>query len=390
MTLVSRPRQRGQVRDQCRGPEPVAPVDHGTPKSVRACLARAWSIILRKKSNPMERKVLGFWSKSWRCCLTCRRKVAATDFARMRTAILWRPPEELLYAVFTLDKTAMEARGVTKRSAYTYLDRMMATLVQRLRRRFGEVGYVCTIEQHQSGWPHLNVIFHSPGMAAFVAAEGEVKNNHLPPWLKDAADSAGMGTVGWLEKPRGTAEAIAGYLVKVAMQDTLSLSGERQDHLTGELVKLTQLPITAPKGTRRLRSSRGFLPPRFKGNGEWTGAIRKLPQAWAEAEDRAFWASTPEALHPLEQDAQKPQVAPEGAGEACAAGPATGDSGGRGEGREGRQLRLVSIGTSHTVPAVGAPGRRGEGLWDAALPPSRGLDPDQKPALSLQHIAVQP
>ncbi|HSQ03454.1 MAG TPA: hypothetical protein VLN59_05435, partial [Burkholderiales bacterium] len=50
-----------------------------------------------------------------------------------------------------------------------------------------------------------------------------------------------------------SSEAIAGYVVKLAGQ---------HDAAAGELAKITQAPLNAPERFRRLRSGKGFLPPR--------------------------------------------------------------------------------------------------------------------------------
>lgn len=85
------------------------------------------------------------------------------------------------------------------------------------------------------------------------------------------------------------ADALAGYLAKLAAeQDTPTPPG------VGEVVKLTQLPVHAPRGFRRLRSSRGFLPPKPKASGEWTGELVHDPLP-----EKTNWFPTKRPPHPL-------------------------------------------------------------------------------------------
>ena len=67
-------------------------------------------------------------------------------------------------------------------------------------------------------------------------------------------------------------EAVAGYVAK--------LSSGKAAVLAGEITKPSQAPVNAPLHFRRLRSSRGFLPPRRK-NPELTGKLvfAPLPKA---------------------------------------------------------------------------------------------------------------
>lgn len=355
MSHVSRLRKRGQVPAHGQGPEPVALVPAPkqsslpsayreakaerrrarqgdapyVPKGVEACLSNAWHIRAKKKggSEAEGESLFPFRDKTWRCP-NCRRQVAAVDFARIQEALQPIPIEELLYFVGTLPKGELQRAGMRKEVAYDLLWRKVQSLVQWLKRRYrkGKVRYVLTVEQHKDGWPHVNIIFHCPGFAAELAQDKQWARStekRAPRWLKEALVRVGLGPVAWVERPH-TKDSLTGYIVKLAHHGTL----------TGEITKLHQLPIAAPPRTRRLRSSQGFLPKRKKQEG-WTGELVKKPL-------------------PQEPQEQEPQVAPKGAGEACAAGPATGDSGGRREGR-GVGPRLVTTRISHSPSDVPAP-----------------------------------
>jgi hypothetical protein len=70
--------------------------------------------------------------------------------------------------------------------------------------------------------------------------------------LADVVTRAGFGLLSTAERAN-SADALASYCVKLA--------GEA-DGLVGEVTKLCQLPINSPLRFRRLRSGKGFLPPR--------------------------------------------------------------------------------------------------------------------------------
>ena len=238
------------------------------PSYVRACMDSRWHFTLQGPDGVPFRAP--FRCGSWRCP-QCRRKVAARDYARITESLWDRPLNELVFMVVTLDQTRDAALGINRVTAYRALTHRLKVLMQSIRREFGKVEYVCTIEQHRSGWPHANFILHAPGLASALAQESVASDGLAPEWLREMSQRAGLGWRVTAEHPRGSQEALAGYIVKVAHHDSLKVTG-------GEVVKLSQLPVTAPKGTRRLRPSRGFLPKRKKREG-YTGRLVKVP--WA-------------------------------------------------------------------------------------------------------------
>jgi len=141
------------------------------------------------------------------------------------------------------------------------------------------------VEAHRSGWPHVNLLVWCPELAAQLRDEREdrlndpeiadavvlafdaFKNREPIPAevrerarratvvggaLRELAEECGWGRQSTAEAARSS-EAIAGYVVKLAGQ---------HDASTGELAKITQAPMNAPERFRRLRSGKGFLPPR--------------------------------------------------------------------------------------------------------------------------------
>lgn len=310
-------------------------LDDYTPKSVYACQGGWWNLKLTRKATG-ERSRVAFRCRSWRC-RRCRRDVAKVDYARISTALRSVPPDELVYMVLTLDQRRDFARGMTKQDAYASLLRRWQSFVQWMRRHCGRVRYVMTVEQHRSGWPHANVILHAPTLRRQIEWTDSLDEplgrkpreaGLAPDWLRDAAESCGLGRRLWTEQPRSV-EAMAGYVVKLAHQETL----------TGEVAKLSQVPLKAPRGFRRLRASPGFLPKRLS-RGEYAGELDRRPLAQAEAMD-AFL----EAFAPMPA-ATEPPGGPQG-GEATAQ-PPTEASGGGGAGTVERPAALVSTRTSHS------------------------------------------
>jgi hypothetical protein len=186
------------------------------------------------------------------------------DFSRIRDGLLDCDPNELVFLVLTLDQKAEEANGLTARTSYATVQRRWQTLIQRIRREYGETKVVRTTEQHRTGWPHINIVLKSPGLAASLKGRFDRGARAVSGELRDAIVSAGFGPVGWVDRPRDTT-AIAGYIVKLAHRETL----------VGEVVKLSQLPVMAPFRTRRLNATPGFLPKKLGSTGEWTGELAK-------------------------------------------------------------------------------------------------------------------
>ena len=232
------------------------------PKSCLACIYGSWHLPLTNKQTG-EVVRIPFRCKSWRCP-NCQRGVAAVDFCRTRDALLDCDPNELVFLVLTLDQEAEKANGLTAKTSYATIQRRWQTLIQRIRRTYGETKVVRTTEQHRNGWPHINVVLKSPGLAASLKGRFDRGARAVTGELRDAIVSAGFGRVGWVDRPRDVT-AIAGYIIKLAHRESLA----------GEVVKLSQLPVMAPFRTRRLNSTPGFLPKRTGSTGEWTGELVK-------------------------------------------------------------------------------------------------------------------
>lgn len=190
---------------------------------------------------------------SWRCEGDCRERYRRVEFARIRKALSEYEPHQVFFAVLTV---GTKYRGIER--SYAKLATIWPKLRKRLSRRFGDFEYVATVEEHTGdgsarGYPHMNLIICS--------RNPEMNEPGLLRWFKGAAFAAGWGYMASIEVA-DSAEAVAGYVSKASAGEAAA----------GEISKASQLPWHLPGGGRRLRSSRGFLPPRTT-TGEWTGEL---------------------------------------------------------------------------------------------------------------------
>lgn len=265
------------------------------PEHVKQCWhngGRAWWIYSWKVESPNRVRRAPYVCQSWRCP-TCKRYDASVNFARIREAAEALPSDGWLFLTLTIERDGVKTwQEVDK--IYKQLSRQCRNFLKRLKRWQQRMGmsdcvdskWVGVVEAHRSGWPHLHLMIHSSDLARFVRFNPRL-HDRLPPELEAHAVACGFGVVSSLEVARSS-EAVAGYLTKLA--------GE-MDQTTGELAKLTQLPIFAPVRFRRLRSGKGFLPPRRK-NPEYTGTmLRRSVGDWGFAQ-----------VDPLHRQATSPLV----------------------------------------------------------------------------------
>ena len=260
-------------------------------RSVEACAVGAWDVLLwpraalsdeTARDEAPEPRLRRFFCKSWRCP-RCRAWVGAQDYRRIVAGMARR--EGWIYAVLTFDQ-----RGRDRWRAYQLLRGAWTRLRSALQWRAGgrSLAYIWTLEQHASGWPHLNVLLHSdrirreadaggvrPRWAASRGGDGQGRLVDVLAWGDDVlmplAVRAGYGRVGWVEDVQHV-DRIARYQVKLAAE---LISTAKQ-----------QTPVAAPPGWRRYGASRGLLPPRQAGDGTWTGMI--VPGG---SSSRATWGS---------------------------------------------------------------------------------------------------
>jgi hypothetical protein len=240
---------------------------------------------------------------SWRCDV-CRRHEAAVTFARIKEATAPLAPEGWCFLVLTLDREGYYSGKpwADVSEAYRALGKMTRATLQRIGATWGpetrlegkkrvrtvrKLGnrWVAVVEAHRSGWPHVNLLVWCPELAELLRREhGERledpevadavslardawrRGEPVPSLVRERArrasvvggsllelaEECGWGRQSTAEAARSS-EAIAGYVVKLA---------GHHDAAAGELAKITQAPMNAPERFRRLRSGKGFLPPR--------------------------------------------------------------------------------------------------------------------------------
>ena len=265
------------------------PPGHLHPRSVLACLHGTKTLTTWRRGDPVGAPVQDypFRCRSWRCP-DCRGWVASVDYARLAHALFAR--ERWVYVVLTLPA---EARRLSTWDQYRESSRAWHDDLRRaIRRRWGAFEYVQTWEAHASGSPHCNAVLTGPGIIDAFDRAGTTARG-APGWRREwlaLARSNGFGRVGWVQglwSPRPGAErpraGLASYMVKLSL--SLGVPVQRGAKLAAEMAyhaaKGDQTPTAAPLGWRRLRASRGTLPPRFRAEGERTGAIHAATDpAW--------------------------------------------------------------------------------------------------------------
>lgn len=278
------------------------------PRHVSACQhspehAERWFVWTWKREAPSTQTRVPYSCNSWRCDV-CRRHEAAVTFARIKEATAPLPADGWCFLVLTIDREgyysgtpwgdvneAYRALGSMTRAVLTRIGatwgpdtRLEGKKRLRTVRKLGN-RWVAVVEAHRSGWPHVNLLVWCPALAAELRADHEErlndpaladavalardgwrKNEPITAALRETArratvvggsvrglvEACGWGRQSTAEAAR-SAESVAGYVVKLAGQ---------HDAAAGELAKITQAPLNAPERFRRLRSGKGFLPPR--------------------------------------------------------------------------------------------------------------------------------
>lgn len=308
------------------GPPRHGAKPHATaPGYIHACHECKWKLATWQKTKPTEVTWRPARCYSWRHAGPCARAKAAEDYQRIKEALARHERQHIAYAVLTLDPSAWTGdgweewhgegkrprrEGATKdanaiQAAYRALVDRWTVLSKAIRRRWDDFEYVATVECHRSGWPHLNVVFVCPSLAQEI----ELEARRLRLWGRKSKgrevarrvfggmlESAGFGPIAFLEQAlplegEDKADRLAAYIAKLAGDATGVWDGEKrglcapaddapagvvvhsiEGHTVGEISKLSQAPIIAPAHFRRLRSSKGFLPPKRRDE-NMTGAL---------------------------------------------------------------------------------------------------------------------
>lgn len=264
-------------------------------KSNKACQCGSWSVVTWRKDGQGETSVKPFRCMSWRC-IKCARAAAAIQFARMKTAFD-RTPHDWSFLTFTMDPK----RHRTRAAMYRAVSSSWQLFRKKLKWKFDYSAFVLCVELTETAKvPHIHAMLQSREVLAECARD--VRKFHRE-WLKPWAMESGFGYKCAVEPARST-DACCGYFVKA--------SGMAAELVGGAGKGSGQLPVDAPRHFRRIRTSKGFLPPKIK-NDELTGAMAFLDTVTAGRRKRAIRARA------LRQRAGK--QAPEG----CYVDQATGE-----------------------------------------------------------------
>ena len=320
---------RGKTR--VSRPKPVI------PNHVRHCHnngSRDWWLYTWKVGAPHLQTRIPYKCNSWRCnacsvhrnkaecladpsnCKTCARHDAAVQFCRIREATAGLDAAGWVFLVLTIDRNGWYSgkKWANAAAAFSELSDMTEGFLARLKRHHIRNGWpvvgnqwIGMVEAHRSGWPHLNLLIYSPELAAALAADEPARPaDHdeqcrcapcrravlVRGELADLVTGAGWGIESTAQRARSVA-SIASYIVKLAGEGGA---------VAGELAKLSQAPDMAPARFRRLRSGKGFLPPRKKSKEGTTGTlIRNEPNEHGEIVPRTLARATWETRPALEQ-----------------------------------------------------------------------------------------
>lgn len=258
------------------------------PKYIRACQAKAWTVKLWPKNDPSKPEYICYACRSWRCQGDCARANAAQLFARL-TASIARVPDFWCFLTLTLDPKRFKSRE----SMYKRVGGMWAQFRHELKRIYGYDHFFLAFEVSvRAKALHIHAIVrskklyaevqHAPGEMVFKGKPSLGAGRVWKDWLKPTALACGFGFKCDVSAVRDHG-AMSGYLVKSS-----GISGE-----LSQADSKDQLPIDAPKGFRRIRSSKGFLVPKLK-NEDVTGELIQRPAQFFQ--DKQAWESGDEIL----------------------------------------------------------------------------------------------
>jgi hypothetical protein len=195
---------------------------------------------------------LGRICKSFRC-FRCRTFVIKRDAWRVEQAVL-RTPGRWFFMVLTL---ASWKHHKPIRENYKQWTEDFERLFRKFKRE--QIGmdakYICVIEQHtssvSSGQPHANILLTSSTLTAADASQ----IRKIRRFLKDQCPSFSFGySLHFEEVNLSATSSIAGYVAGQKRTKSAATA------IGAEVVKTSQLPVLAPKKTRRIRASLHLLP----------------------------------------------------------------------------------------------------------------------------------
>lgn len=221
---------------------------------IEACRAGAWHLEVWPKGRPQDRILVPYCCCSWRHEGRCRHAKGAIDFCRIRDGLNSRKDWSYIVLTFAQGEGA-DVWGQYRRGVFLW-----SKLRKRMVREFGPIKYIQTWERFKKGGCHVNLVVSNSALCLRIA--GNKWREFRQKWLKPHAVACGFGYICWIESIR-SAEAMAGYMGKLSRE----LTGTGKGY---------QVPVDAPPHFRRIRASRGVLPP-IETSGQWSGAFARTP-----------------------------------------------------------------------------------------------------------------
>lgn len=211
---------------------------------VEACRHNSWHLMLTEECIE-DAYAVPYRCRSWRHEGDCCQWRGAQDFMRVSEGI--RRFDSWVYVVLTFKQSEWWDWKEQYKLSYP----MWSAMRCRITRRFGKFHYIQTWERHRKGGLHVNILISNESIfeRCFFGSDEWVQL-----FLRPAAVDIGFGERCWCERMRdNTQSGMAGYLTKLSRE------------LVGANEK-GQIPYDAPPHFRRLRASRGVLPPPHKSN----------------------------------------------------------------------------------------------------------------------------
>lgn len=248
-------------------------------KGIEACKTRRVHLRLWAAGSPTNPRAVRWFCRCWRHVGTCAKHASQREYTRLMGALEKHPIGHVVTCVLTLDR---EGRRGGLSDAFKGLQRRWQSLSRELQREFGGFEFYTCVEAHADGYPHMNVVVVSAGFASLCPEPHLAKDcaerrwnprrqrfnhgcsNPAERWLRREACAAGFGPLATAQRALNASD-VASYVTKIsgAVPDPSGLGGE--------VTKLSQAPLKAPKRFRRTRSSKGFLPPLERGVDRETG-----------------------------------------------------------------------------------------------------------------------
>lgn len=205
---------------------------------ITACGSDAWTLSTWPRDDPGNICQSPFRCGSWRHEGECRTYKNHQDFSRIKEGIESRG--HWLHVVLTYPTwISSDIKALYVRGGHDW-----SVMRKKCNRRFQEFKYIQVWERTRKGYPHCHMAVSCKKLFK------ECNSDAILNWwelLRVPAIESGFGKIGWC-KPIRDAGSMASYLAKLERE----MTGTGKSH---------QTPVNAPKGFRRLRASRGVLPP---------------------------------------------------------------------------------------------------------------------------------